>query len=75
MGTEPVEDDREGTGLQAAIQVAMFGGHARADQQRDHLVEVDVVSHGTGLLGAGQERSKRVTRTASNRASLVGKCR
>ena len=57
-GTEPVEDDREGTGLQAAIQVAVFGGQAGADQQRGHPVEVDVVSYRTSLLGAGQERSK-----------------
>jgi hypothetical protein len=58
-GTEPVEDDREGAGLHAVVHAAAFGGQARADQQRGHLVEVDVGSHRTGLLGAGQKRSKR----------------
>src|SRR4029450_11088401 len=53
FGTEPVEDDREGAGLQALIQVAAFGGQARADQQRGHLGGVDVVAHRASPVGGG----------------------
>src|SRR5262249_43434855 len=59
-GAEPVEDDGQGSVLEAAVPAAVEGALAGAGDERHNLGGVDILADRACLLSAGQELANPV---------------